>query len=150
MLVCGVANPRGEAEGYNGLHLKDSEIDEILRERSMVGIPVKLEHKGVSIGSVVSAFKDHQGNLNCVLDVQDSEIEGAIATEWIKDNTASELSLGYFVDINQTDAGSGPGSQLKAGKKKINEVSVVRKGARQGCHIYSHRKSDGWKEAFGV
>lgn len=150
MLICGIANPTGESEDYNGLHLKGSEIDDIVNERSMIGIPVKLEHKGIDIGKVVSTFKDGRGNLNCVLDVDQSELEGAIATEWIKDNTASELSLGYIVDINQTDTKDG--GALKAGKKKIREVSIVRKGARDGCRIYSHLKarSDDWKEAFGI
>ena len=134
MLICGIANPTGEGEGYNGLHLKDSEIDEIIAGREMVGLPVKIEHKGVGIGSVVSAFKDREGRLNCVMELSPDEVEGAIAQEWVRDRTASELSLGYVVDINQS--GRGEGERLRAGKKKVLEVSIVRKGARQGCKIY--------------
>ena len=148
MLICGIANPRGEEDLYNGLHLKDSEIDEIIGERAMVGVPVKIEHKGIGIGRVISAFKDGEGCLNCVMEIEDKEIEGAIAQEWIN-----------VVDINQ----SQPTSRLSAGKKKVLEVSIVRKGARQGCHIYSHRQQllpdpsstardvmKDWDEAFGI
>lgn len=162
MLICGIANPRGEEDFYNGLHLKDSEIEEIVSDRTMVGVPVKIEHKGIGIGRVISAFKDSEGCLNCVMEIEDKEIEGAIAQEWIRDNTASELSLGYVVDINQ----SQPTSRLSAGRKKVLEVSIVRKGARQGCHIYSHKQQPrellpnpdttakevmkDWNEAFGI
>ncbi|EKX36716.1 hypothetical protein GUITHDRAFT_117146 [Guillardia theta CCMP2712] len=154
MLISGIANPAGETEGYNGLHLKDGEIDEIISGRQMIGIPVKIEHKGVGVGTVVSAFKDEQGRLNCILDITDDEIEGAIAQQWVRDNTASELSLGYTVDINQSE----PQGRLSAGRKKVLEVSLVRKGARKGCHIYSHpgKHPPGdpglikdWREAFG-
>eukprot|EP00960_Hanusia_phi_P061538 764867-Hanusia_phi.AAC.15 len=130
----------------------------------MVGLPVKIEHEGVSVGRVVSAFKDGEGRLNCVMEIERDEVEGAIAQQWVNDNTASELSLGYVVDINQSRPGEA-GGQLKAGKKKILEVSLVRKGARDGCQIYSHARKalanpgpplDGrdplkeWKEAFGI
>ncbi len=139
MLICGIANPTGEGESYNGLHLKDSEIDEIIQGREMVGLPVKIEHKGVGIGKVVSAFKDREGRLNCVMELSPDEVEGAIAQEWVRDSTASELSLGYVVDINQS--GRGEGERLRAGKKKVLEVSIVRKGARQGCKIYGGNNS---------
>lgn len=152
MLICGVANPSGEREGYNGLHLKGSEIDEIIAGREMVGLPVKIEHKGVGIGNVISAFKDREGRLNCVMEISPDEVEGAIAQEWLQDGTAGELSLGYVVDINQ----SVKGNRLRAGKKQILEVSIVRKGARQGCMIYGSSKTppgdkgviDEWKSAF--
>jgi len=42
------------------------------------------------------------------------------------------LSLGYTVDIrNHAD-------KLQAAEKKIIEVSIVRKGARSGCHITAY------------
>eukprot|EP00960_Hanusia_phi_P065502 766114-Hanusia_phi.AAC.8 len=160
LLICGIANPRGEGDDYNGLHLKDSEIDEVVQAREMIGLPVKIEHKGIGIGTVVSAFKDGDGRLNCVMEINRDEVEGAIAQEWIHDSTASELSLGYVVDIEQSDPAvlqAVSGKPLRAGRKKILEVSIVRKGAREGCRIYSHAKKvieqdhgKDWREAFGI
>lgn len=139
-LAWGIANPAGEEDSYNGLHLKANEIDSIVEAKKLVGLPVKIEHKGVSIGKVVSAFKDHQNQLNCVFEVDTSELEGAIAQRWIEDNVAKDLSLGYVVNIDQTNP-----DRLQAGAKKILEVSIVKKGAREGCHIKSHLPDDIFK-----
>ena len=38
--------------------------------------------------------------------------------------------MGYTVDVKQTSANT-----LKAGDKNTIEVSLVKKGARDGCHI---------------
>jgi len=132
MLIYGVANPAGEHGNYNGLYLKDAEIDEMLKKGSLKNKPVKIEHRGVNIGSIVSAFKDDKKQLVCVIEIKDNELEGAIAQEWIKDNTIKELSLGYTVDIDKKD------DRLKAIGKNVVEVSLVKKGARENCHIYGN------------
>lgn len=130
MLIYGVVNPAGEHGNYNGLYLKDSEIDEMVRKGALRDKPVKIEHRGVSIGSIVSAFKDDKRQLVCVMEIKDDEIEGAIAQGWLRDNQIRELSLGYTVDIDKKD------DRLKAVGKNVVEVSLVKKGARDNCYIY--------------
>ena len=45
------------------------------------------------------------------------------------DGIAPELSLGYSVDVAHT------GQKLQAGSKRVLEVSLVRKGAREACFV---------------
>ena len=52
----------------------------------------------------------------------------------MSDGLALDLSLGYTVDIQNTD------NSLQAVQKKIVEVSLVRKGARRGCHITAYQE----------
>jgi hypothetical protein len=51
---------------------------------------------------------------------------------FIRKGIAADLSLGYTVDIRNHD------DKLHAAEKKIIEVSIVRKGARAGCHITAY------------
>ena len=73
------------------------------------------------------------GALQCVMEVDESTVEGAIAGGFVRDGVAADLSLGYSVDVQHTD------DKLKAGAKKMIEISIVRKGARQGCHIHAYQ-----------
>lgn len=55
MLVYGTCNPEGYGdESYEGLYLTDADIRQITP--LMPGIPVKIEHRGVNVGQVVSAW----------------------------------------------------------------------------------------------
>jgi hypothetical protein len=55
MLVYGTCNPEGYGdESYEGLYLTDADIRTITP--LMPGIPVKIEHRGVDVGKVVSAW----------------------------------------------------------------------------------------------
>jgi phage head maturation protease len=135
MLVAGVCNPRGECPGYNGLYLTSKELVDVAA--TMRGAPVKAEHSGVVLGAVVSGFVASDGALNCVVRL-DETLEGEIVRGLVRDGVASDFSLGYHVDVTHSD------KRLVAGKKTLLEVSVVRRGARQGCHImaYAEDKSD--------
>eukprot|EP00960_Hanusia_phi_P060197 764432-Hanusia_phi.AAC.5 len=115
MLIYGVANPQGEHGNYNGLYLRDVEINDMVKNRSLIGKPVKIEHKGVDVGKIVSAFKDEQGQLVCVLEIEDNEIEGAVARRWVQDGTIKDLSLGYLVNVDKKD------DRLKAVGKEVME-----------------------------
>ena len=136
MFILGTCNPRGEKDGYNGLYLTEQEIKDVVKNESMKGIPVKTEHGGEDIGTVISSFLTDDNELQCVLEIDDDNIEGSIVGDCIKNNIAQDLSLGYSVDIQNT------GNKLKAQEKKIHEVSVVRKGARKNCHILVYEKDD--------
>lgn len=140
MLVTGVANPRGERSEYNGLYLTSDEMKSMVSTGELRGVPVKTEHTGGNIGSVVSSFLDDQGRLVTVMDIEEKSVEGALTAGFIRAGIGADLSLGYSVEVQH----SKENDALKAGAKKLLEVSIVRKGAREGCHINAY--SDDGKE----
>jgi hypothetical protein len=133
MLLRGVCNPTGETDSYNGLYMTKSELSRVVSENKMRGIPVKTEHAGSEVGEVVTSFLDAQGNLHCVLEINKQTVAASLAQGFVRDGLALDLSLGYTVDIQNTQ------NTLQAKEKKIVEVSIVRKGARQGCHITAYQ-----------
>jgi hypothetical protein len=140
MMVLGTANPAGEKETYNGLYFRHDELVSIVADRQLHGLAVKAEHTGATIGSVLSSFLDASGALQCVLELDDS-VEGAIAGGLVRDGIAADLSMGYAVDVqHSSSSGSANKHRLVAGKKKTIEVSLVRKGAREGCHIHAFQQ----------
>ena len=66
------------------------------------------------------------------MELNDKKNTGAVVGGFIRDGLALELSLGYVVDVTHSD------EKLKAGKKRVLEVSVVKKGARDGCYIMAY------------
>ena len=132
MLVVGVCNPAGEAEGYNGLYLTQTELRRVVGEGLMRNLPVMTEHAGSAVGSVVSSFIDADGQLNCVMELETDSLPAHLTREFIRKGIAADLSLGYTVDIQHH------ADKMHAAAKKIIEVSIVRKGARSGCHITAY------------
>ena len=132
MLVVGVCNPAGERAGYNGLYLTEAELRRVVQQGLMQNLPVMTEHSGSAVGSVVSSFIDAQGQLNCVMHIAKEGLPADLTRGFIRNGIAADLSLGYTVDIHNRD------DKLHATEKKIVEVSIVRKGARQGCHITAY------------
>ena len=141
MLIVGVCNPTGEDDTYNGLYMTATELSEIVRDNKMRNLPVKTEHAGSPVGHVITSFLDASGNLNCVMQLSTSSVPASLAQGFVRDGLALDLSLGYTVDIQNTD------SKLRAKEKKIIEVSLVRKGARRGCHITAYQE-DGKQLVF--
>jgi len=133
MLLLGTCNPAGESSTYNGLYYKQDELQQMVEGGRLRGIPVKQEHMGSEVGCVVSSFIDSRGALQCVMEVDESTVEGTIAKGFICDGIALDLSLGYSVDVRNTD------NKMQAGEKRLLEISLVRKGARQGCHISAYQ-----------
>ena len=138
MLLVGTANPAGEASSYNGLYFRQDELAAMVRTGDLHGVDVKAEHTGSTIGTVVSTFLSPCGALQCVLQLDDS-VEGAIAGGLVRDGIAADLSMGYAVDVRNSDTSTG--RRLVAGNKKTLEISLVRKGARDGCHIRAYEAS---------
>jgi hypothetical protein len=136
MLLLGTCNPTGENACYNGLYYTADELAVMVRSNALRGIPVKTEHAGGDIGRVVSGFLDASGALQCVMELDEDTVEGAIAGGFVRDGVAADLSLGYSVDVQHTD------DRLKAGAKKMLEISIVRKGARRGCHIHAYQQEN--------
>lgn len=140
MLVHGIANPQGENDNYNGLYYTAPELDKLASEicdGAIVGVPVKAEHTGEPIGQIVSGFIGDDKALHCVMKIDENSIDGAIAAGLVRDGIAAELSLGYAVDVKHSDG------KYTAKKKTLLEVSLVRKGARKGCYIYSYDDGTG-------
>jgi hypothetical protein len=136
MLLMVVCNPTDEQDTYNGLYLTQNEISHVVSDSKMRGIPVKTEHAGSEVGHVLPSFVDDKGNLNCIIELNQSSLAACLAQGFVRDGLALDLSLVYTVDIQNTD------NNLQAMEKKIVEVSLVRKGARNGCHITSSQEED--------
>ena len=134
MLLMGVCNPSGEKDSYNGLYMTESELARVVADGKMRDIPVKTEHSGSEVGRVLTSFLDAAGNLNCVMELNSTSLPACLAQGFVRDGLALDLSLGYTVDIQNTD------NNLHATEKKILEVSLVRKGARKGCHITAYQE----------
>jgi hypothetical protein len=82
MLVMGVANPSGEADSYNGLYFTQQELNSLTAVPALNNVPVKAEHKGNSVGHVVSSFVDDRGKLNCIMHINENEVEGRCVLGW--------------------------------------------------------------------
>jgi len=135
MLLWGTANPEGMENEYKGIFLNKSDIKSMVRQveeanRGAQKIPVHLEHKGVPVGHVESAW-EHSDTLQCVLELDESVFEGSIGSEFVRNGICNELSLGYSVDLQNSEKG------MTAIKKTLKEISVVKKGARHHCQIHA-------------
>ena len=132
-LLWGTANPEG-MRNYEGVYLNQSDVVDMIKQVETANskgdhMPVHVEHKGVTVGRVVSAW-EHGGKLECLLELNDRVLEGAIGSEFVRTGICRDLSLGYTVSLEQSDAG------IKVGQKILKEISVVKKGARPSCHIH--------------
>jgi hypothetical protein len=92
-------------------------------------MPVHVEHKGVRVGRVLTAW-EHNGALDCVLALDDRVLEGAIGSEFVRSGICRDLSMGYSLQLEQSDSG------INIGKKCLKEISIVKRGARPSCHIH--------------
>jgi hypothetical protein len=134
MFVWGTANPAGEHnESYNGLYLTKHDIDNMVASHSLVGLPVKVEHKGIDIGQVVSSWKNGD-KLDILVSLDRKSLEGDITSKFVEGGICQDFSLGYTVEL----AHSEKTGKLAPSRKIIKEVSVVRRGARPDCHIHAY------------
>ena len=132
-LVYATANPEG-VENHHGLYLNPVDIVDMVTQierSSYAGTPilVHIEHKGVSVGRVLSAW-EHAGRMECVLRIDNSVMEGAIGTEFVRNGMCKDLSLGYTVSLENSASG------VRAKRKFLTEISIVKKGASNKCHIH--------------
>lgn len=133
MLVYGTANPEG-LEDYQGIYLNTSDVDSMVEQVDAAAaagrrIPVHVEHKGVAVGEVISAW-NRGGRLECVLQLNPRVFEGSISAEMVRRGMCKDLSLGYSVALENTKQGG-----VKVGSKKLHEISIVMEGLRPHCHI---------------
>jgi hypothetical protein len=138
-LLWGTANPEGLSDTYKGVYLNEADINSMIEQvgdANMQGqsIPVKLEHSGVNLGRVVSAWKN-KGMLDCVLEIDERVLEGSIGAEFVRAGVCKDLSLGYTVEMAQSGNG-----QVQSRRKRLNEISIVVKGARRKCNVHGISK----------
>ena len=138
-LLWGTANPEGFKDSYRGVYLNSSDVASMVEQVSDANwrgesIPVKLEHTGVPLGRVVSAWES-QGKLECVLELNERLLEGSISAEFVRAGVCKDLSLGYTVEMAQSKTGL-----IQSRRKKLNEISIVVKGARNKCNVHGISK----------
>ena len=130
MLVFGTCNPAGESSAHQGVYLRKDDISDLVRTNARVDLPVKIEHVGQPVGRIVSAWQ-HGDRLDCVFKIDNSSIDGVCAQEFVWTRKCPELSLSYAVTMqNSRETG------LTGGGKDMIEVSIVKSGARDNCHIH--------------
>lgn len=130
MLIWGTANPEGESDSHEGYLFTRSDLKHCIDSGHLVGKPVKIEHKGVAVGKVVSAWQSNTGSLDCILDIDVNQFEGSVISKFVQDGVCRELSLGYVVNMQNSNG------VRKPVHKEITEISIVKKGARDKCYIY--------------
>lgn len=137
-LLWGTANPEGLKDTYKGIFLNAHDVRSMVEqvaESNARGqsIPVKLEHTGVDLGRVVSAWENN-GCLDCVLEIDENVLEGSISAEFLRTGICKDLSLGYTVTMEHSKGG------MQSRRKKLNEISIVVKGARNKCRVHGISK----------
>jgi hypothetical protein len=137
MFIWGTANPAGLADGYNGLFLTTQDIEGVVRDNSMDGLPVKIEHKGIDVGKVVTAWHN-TGKLDILIEVDEKIFEGDCVGRFVRNQVCKDLSIGYNVALQFSDSTQ----KYEPMKKTFNEVSIVRSGARDQCHIHGYTVDD--------
>ena len=133
MLVFGTCNPDGENDTHQGVYLRKGDISSLVTSGALLQLPVKIEHVGQPVGHIVSAWQ-HGNRLDCVLKINDNSIDSICAQEFVKSRQCPELSLSYAVTMQNSADG------LSGGNKDMIEVSIVRAGARDNCHIHGFSK----------
>lgn len=133
-LAYGTANPEGyDSTTYDGVYLTDKDLAEMTP--TMAGVDVKIEHMGKPVGKVISAWRNSErnGSMELVVEIDETLLQGAFASEFIKRKICKDFSLGYSMQLS-----AQPGGRVVSSHKKIVEVSIVRRGARDGCKIRGH------------
>lgn len=133
LLLWGQANPEAFENSYNGVYLNKQDMQDMVSQvneskRKGEKIPVHIEHTGSSIGNVVSAWVENN-TLQCILEIDNKTLESSMGQQMVKDGLIKELSLGYLLDIKHTK------NKFESQKKFLQEISIVKKGAREKCKI---------------
>ncbi len=136
MLVCGQVNPPALSSDYNGVYFGEKDNMEE-KAKSLRGLPLQVEHdSGVKVGQVISGWVDKSsGAMWALAEINTERMTGAFTAAAVEKGAFRDFSLGYKAVMNR-DPKTG---RLNVGSKNIHEVSIVKKGARDGCHI-AHRE----------
>lgn len=131
MLVCGQVNPPPLDSNYNGVFFGEND-NMVQKARDMKGIPLQLEHNpNCKIGEVVSGWIAPNGSMYALAEIHTSNISGAVTAAAIDKGKFKEFSLGYKAVMERDPKTGG----IRVKDKNIMELSIVKKGAREGCCI---------------
>jgi hypothetical protein len=130
MLVCGQVNPPPvRSHGYNGVFFTDQD-DLATQARGLVGTPLCVEHQK-QVGKVLRGWTDRQtGAMWALAEIDTQQLGGAMTAAAVERGQLGEFSLGYVTKMQRDGSG-----QVRAKEKRITELSIVKKGARDGCLI---------------
>jgi hypothetical protein len=125
-LLFGVACPLEEA-GSGSVFVNEQDVDKL----DLKGKKLKLEHQQAHYGEVVDCWadtcpKDKKRKLY-VLARTDDSFAGRRCDKLLAEGQLKELSLGHRADVDM--------KTLTAINKRAMELSIVQKGAKEGCHI---------------
>ena len=85
------------------------------------------------MGRVIHAWKNNTKGLDCILQIdQTGSLDGSVIASLVNEKCARELSLGYRVRMDMSDASS---AHLE---KEVVEVSIVKRGMRPDCRIHAY------------
>ena len=131
-LVHGTLSP-SVSDTHVGVFLRKNDITSLAKSGACINKPVRIEHGNTDVGVVISAW-EHDGKLDCVFKLNNDSIESLLARGFVQSGCCPELSLGYSVVMENSEQG------LTGGYKEVNEISIVKKGARHSCHIHGFKK----------
>ena len=81
VLVHGTVSP-GVADSHTGVYLRETDIESIASTGALIGKPVKIEHCGDGVGTVLSAWR-HGDRLDCVFRLDDTTLESMFAQGFV-------------------------------------------------------------------
>jgi hypothetical protein len=110
-----------------GVYLREKDLDDLVKSNELIGTPIRVEHGSCNVGTVISVYKNGS-NLDAILKIDNNSIESMLASSFVQLGKCQELSLGYVVEMELSANG-----QLNGGRKRVNEISLVKKGI---CHIF--------------
>jgi hypothetical protein len=126
MYIYGCINPPAMESGYNGTLLTDEDMDRASEE--LVGKPILMEHLGPPIGTVKAVWRrPRDDRLMMVGHTDEDGVHADFARSMLADSSWGELSLSTTVPVNM--------KSFETGRKTFNEISVVKRGARDGTTI---------------
>ena len=131
MLVCGQVNPPPVSSvGYSGVFFSEKD-DMQAKARGLKGTPLRVEHDNkMHVGQVLNGWTDSKGAMWALAEIDTQHMGGAMTAAAVERGHLGEFSLGYITKM-QREAGGGVSVQ----EKRIVELSIVKKGAREGCTI---------------
>ena len=137
MLVCGQVNPPPvSSTGYSGVYF--SEKDDMQgKAKALKGTPLRVEHDDkMHVGRVLNGWTDATtGAMWALAEIDTQQLGGAMTAAAVEKGHFGEFSLGYVTKMQRNGEG------VNATDKRIVELSIVKKGAREGCKI--HMRADG-------
>ena len=142
MLICGQVNPPPLGADYNGFYFSESD-DVAGKARNLRGTPLRVEHNDKThVGEVLQGWTDSStGAMWALAEINTKNLGGAITAAAVESGLYGEFSLGYKTRFQKLmEEGGDRREKLVVLDKEIMELSIVKKGAREGCIIQANER----------